>query len=493
MFYSDDNYIDCPQKKSKILPKRIFLLIIHVFSISFCIVIFWFNITSACWDESTPKPINANPGTPNPHANTSGHRVARIHGATVILAPQGNADYTFRSTDNGTTWDQIDTDGTYSGTLISGSNSVFYHFYRTSNSIEMIKFRYDQNPPLPVTIYSNPEIGETDTGAYRSIDATVNADGNLFVTLHWGNPDHIYLLCSADDGLSWDGPFQVSSGGGHSWYYPRLTVTPDNTLICVYDNFPGSDPHTIVFASSSDSGQNWVHNFVSTEITYNPTPLVRTDSEVFIFAQSGESSHKGLVYNFSSNSGKSWNGWILIDETCGYADPSAALGSDNQTIYVAYRSSNNTGISNGSCGDRSRFRLAVSRDLGKTWSFPDDYYEADRTGTRNHIRYQTWFNYGGPLEWIWMQYENEDTVNESRKTYYDHCLDKFIYNIQSAVRGDINLDGKVNLIDAILSMQICSGTVNHSANAHADTNNDGQIGMHETIYGLKISADLDNN
>ncbi len=129
-----------------------------------------------------------------------------------------------------------------------------------------------------------------------------------------------------------------------------------------------------------------------------------------------ENAHKGLVYNYTSDQGTTWNGWTLIDTTCGYADPSPGLGSDGRTIYVAYRSSNGTGVTSGTCGNQSRARLTMSTDLGQTWQFVDNYYRAERTGTRYQIRYQTWWNYGGPLEWIWMQYEDGGT---NRPIYYD--------------------------------------------------------------------------
>ena len=67
----------------------------------------------------------------------------------------------------------------------------------------------------------------------------------------------------------------------------------------------------------------------------------------------------------------------------------------------------------------------MSPDLGQTWQFVDSYYDAERTGTRNQIRYQTWWNYGGPLEWIWMQYEDGGT---NRPIYYDINADVEILN-----------------------------------------------------------------
>jgi len=73
-------------------------------------------------------------------------------------------------------------------------------------------------------------------------------------------------------------------------------------------------------------------------------------------------------------------------------------------------------------GNGCRERVVRSTDKGVSWTFPDDYfYDSDdnlteRTGTRSQMRYQTFFNYGGPLEWIWMQYEDG---GNNRPIYYD--------------------------------------------------------------------------
>ena len=73
----------------------------------------------------------------------------------------------------------------------------------------------------------------------------------------------------------------------------------------------------------------------------------------------------------------------------------------------------------------------MSPDLGGTWNFLNEYYTAERTGTRSQVRYQTWWSYGGPLEWIWMQYEGGGT---NRPIYYD-------INTQVQIYATENLSG----------------------------------------------------
>ena len=378
--------------------------------------------------EIAPVPINSSalPGAVNVHYNSGGRRIVRINNTTIVITPHGTGERIYRSTNNGSSWLEIDTDGAYSGCLITGPAEMVYHFYRSGDNIYMVKFQYDGIPSSPVIIYQNANLSETDTSVYAAVNAIVDADGTLYVSTHWGHPDQLYLIRSTDGGNTWAGPFQISSGSA-AYYYPHLEVTANNVLVCTYEEVYSGE---MWFAKSLNHGETWSRVLVSDENTYNPSVLTVGTDTVYIFAQSGESAHQGLVYNKSTDQGDSWSGWDLIDPTCGYADPSPALGSDGNTIYVAYRSNNGTGVTDGSCGDQSRSRLAMSPDLGQTWDFIDNNYAAERTGARSQIRYQTFWNYGGPVEWIWMQYENGGT---NRPIYYDIKTDANIFVTTASV------------------------------------------------------------
>ena len=393
-----------------------------------CLIFLWIYPSFAAWHEHLPILVNSgvNPGTVNPHANSGGRRIVRNGRTIIVLCADQGGEKIYRSLDDGASWSEINSSSGFSGTLISGPGSMVYHFYVTDNQIWMVRFGFQESPSAPISIYQDSAVSETATGVYRAVNATVDATGNLYFAAHWGNPDQIYLLVSKDRGDSWQGPYQISSGDG-PWYYPHLEVTPGNRLVAVYDSF--AERHSIYFAASTDEGISWNRWLISSEATFNPAILTVSDDQIFVFAQSGEAAHTGLVMNYTNDAGQTWQGWRLIDPTCGYADPSPGLGSDGQSIYVAYRSSNGTGVTAGSCGDQSRSRMAMSPDFGRTWRFVDDFYSAERTGTRSQIRYQTWWNYGGPLEWIWMQYEDDGM---QRYTCYDVNKDVEIYRQDSA-------------------------------------------------------------
>lgn len=380
---------------------------------------FFTHVSIADW-TNPPVSINSSPGAVDIHYNSGIRRIVRIGSTVISLAPQASgSDYTYRSTDNGSSWSQIDTDGSFSGCLITGPNNYVYHFYVSGSSIYMVRFLYDAIPGTPVSIYTNSAVSNSNTAEYRSVNATIDGNGYLYVVAHWGNPDNLYLLRSTDNGTTWSSPIQVSSGTG-SWYYPHIEATSSNDLLVTYRLF--SPPTEGVFGRSTDHGTTWtLTNFGSNDVN-NLSVLPITSSKYFIFAQRSTPSPIGLVYKVSNDSGTTWSAWTLIEGTlgAGYADPTAALGSDG-TIYVTYRNDANTGAL------QWRNHLARSTDGGITWEVVYDYDEAtDRTGARNSLRYQTWYNYSGPLDWSWMQYTSSGT---QRPIYFNTNSDVAIQTL----------------------------------------------------------------
>jgi hypothetical protein len=70
-----------------------------------------------------------------------------------------------------------------------------------------------------------------------------------------------------------------------------------------------------------------------------------------------------------------------------------------------------------------------SSDEGIIWTRVDTNRIEDRTGPANSMRYQTWWNYGGPLEWTWRQYLASNTA--LRPVYYDVNTNIRIFDIQN--------------------------------------------------------------
>ena len=412
-------------------------------------LVFFPQSISADWENSWPVPINstANPGTVNVHANSGGRRIVRVDDTTIAICPHLTGDRTYRSFDNGVSWEAIDSDGGYSGCLITGPDNDVFHFWRKTDNIYMVKFRYDATPPDPLVIYTDSNLSEAGHGAYNMLNATVDKDGNLFVSTHWddqnsGGGDTLYLIKSMDQGETWTpgGNARVIRLGSsaHSWGYIHLDATPENDLVCVYSEW---ESKSIQFAKSGDLGETWETLQIANGSMANPSILPAGEGILYVFAQSFHPFPlRGLVFNTSTDGGTNWTGWTAIDNSSlsGYADPSPGLGTDG-TLFVAYRSGARPDLANVLGGAGCRERLAVSTDGGFSWDFPDDYFydvqkhPTERTGTRSQIRYQTWWNYGGPLEWVWMQFERGGV---NRPIYHEINLDVEIHD-QTAIENSI--------------------------------------------------------
>ena len=356
------------------------------------------------------------------HYNSGGRRIVRFNGTTIALVNDGTSDLLYRTNDDGKTWTQIDAEGGFSGCLVSGPNDYAYHFSRYGSNVRIVKFVYDAAVvPAPVNIYSS--LGSSNHGVYTMINATIDETGNLYVFYHYDTGtggDSIFLLKSEDEGLTWNSPVTVRSGSvGASYGFVHPDVTPDGDVVIVYSQWGAGN---IQFGVSHDKGATWTHTEVI-QSAGNPVILPVGNDELYLFAQMSDLD--GLVFKKSTDSGASWpNDWTSIqaNHANGYADPSPALGDDG-TIYVAFRGSETyTSLS-----DDLRSFIAMSTDGGDTWSFPDNHLDGGRVGTRSTMRYQTWYNYGGPLEWTWLEEDGEDT--NIYPTMYDINIDVTIHDL----------------------------------------------------------------
>ena len=72
---------------------------------------------------------------------------------------------------------------------------------------------------------------------------------------------------------------------------------------------------------------------------------------------------------------------------------------------------------------------------------------------------------------------------------YDASGNKLSRILFSPLEGDVNSDKRVNLTDAILSVQI-SADLNPTVSITGDVNGDGKIGLPESIYILQKAAGI---
>ena len=399
-------------------------------------------------------------GDPNDHFGFNRNRIVTINGVTWMLAPEhGGQEIVYKSNDSGKTWTDIWTDAPDepNNCLISGPDSTIFYWIRDGNNIYQAKFDYKATEISRSIIISQQEIGG-EHSSYNMISGTADSNGVLYILVHYNTldglrPDSIWCHRSIDTGTTW-------SAAGSSWLvkgtnpavvqdtsfgYMNVDVTTHDVLVTAYSSWNGL---TSRMATSTDSGETWVEHLFNDDENmhniYDPTMLCYRGDSIFFAAQSGRDSSTdvhGLVGCWTYDLGETFTPWFNIDSSnnAGYGDPAVAMTSEGH-IVIAYRSGARPDLIAITAGAQFRQRIAYSTDQGATWTFPSDNfyhpnaetaqdsidYRTWRVGAKNNIRYQTWHNYGGRLEWGWMQYRDEvgDTVN----TYFGYNDDLTIFD-----------------------------------------------------------------
>ncbi|OFZ39778.1 MAG: hypothetical protein A2504_12360 [Bdellovibrionales bacterium RIFOXYD12_FULL_39_22] len=377
----------------------------------------------ASWTRWPISPnISENPGAINTHFVMSGKRIARIDGITyaLIATDQNGSEAIFKSTDDGQSWLRWSTQAIYAsnGVLLTGPNKTVYYIHNSSGAFYMVKFAHDSvTCPNRVLIKTIPNWA-TNCGAYNSLGGIVDADGDIFITYNKddgstvGNNDGIFMIRSFDSGLTWSNEITIQAvEEGETARSQQMEVSSDNALYVVYNEF---EDHYVRLGISNNNGDTWnIVQIAGPESgaharVYNANVLTVGSNDVYIFAQSYNPAYKGLVVKKSSNSGLTFGQWQLIasEPYSGYGDPSPALAADG-TIYVGFRGVHPDLPMNGSPSLRAR--VAMSTNNGESWSSVSGYFYdsngvvTERVGTKTCMRYQTWWSYGGPLQWTWMQ------------------------------------------------------------------------------------------
>lgn len=89
---------------------------------------------------------------------------------------------------------------------------------------------------------------------------------------------------------------------------------------------------------------------------------------------------------------------------------------------------------------------------------------------------------------------NQTTTTTAKQTTTTQTTTSSTPTEPTAIYGDINLDGRVDITDAVLLNKACAGTVmlDSTAKKNADCNGDGEIGSDDAVVLLKFLVHLMN-
>jgi len=110
---------------------------------------------------------------------------------------------------------------------------------------------------------------------------------------------------------------------------------------------------------------------------------------------------------------------------------------------------------------------------------------------------ESWSGYSGATSKTYTNLPNGSYTfyvrarDEAQNVDLSPASQSFIVDYTYADYGDVNRDGKLDLLDAILAIRICIGTTTaEEVNTDTDVDGDGKIGMAEVIYILQKVAGL---
>ena len=379
---------------------------------------FFISPAYATWDR-VPTNINKTTYSQNLHAVRNHDALLRIGSTIFALTPyHSTQEALWKSTDEGATWTLWWNSFTNrASSLMRGANDQLYLFYRSGVNIFMLKYEVDNiTPPTPVVISTT---GETNYGAYFMLSSTVDEAGRLYV--FWHEPDdvisgsdQISMVISADEGATW-GTKQIvmAADSDDGWYNAHAAVSADDQLYVTLSSFQ-DNPREVRVLRSDDHGDTWAGNsLLYSGVMTNPHIITKGNNDVWVFTQCEDdlspSPGRGLQGIWSTDSGATWGSWQLIDRSCNYADPTAAITSTGG-IVIAYRNDHELGVIGTPCGESCYHTIITSDDDGSTWIERQWLNTMEQTGTRSRLRYQTWHTGGGVLEWSWMNYDDGGTA-----------------------------------------------------------------------------------
>ncbi len=96
----------------------------------------------------------------------------------------------------------------------------------------------------------------------------------------------------------------------------------------------------------------------------------------------------------------------------------------------------------------------------------------------------------GQTRWKLPETPGEDILLRVSLKRDASVYDETEFEIYIISPGDINHDGRVNLEDVLLSLQVCAGTDESVVYTDTETSGDGKIGMEEAVYVLQVIAGL---
>ncbi len=204
-------------------------------------------------------------------------------------------DYCAHSADQGASWSApglgIPTPRGYINPVVQPDGTLNV-FYNNEDTLNLVRSTDGGNT------FAAPIIAATITGVYNNRSgrgwnvnsipaAAVGPEGNLYLT--WLDDRNeatsgwdIYFTHSTDNGASWAAPLKVNDdSGNHDQFEPAIAVAPNGRIDVVFmdmRNDPANILADLYYTSSADDGQSFATNQRVTDVNFNLSDGIPSDS-----------------------------------------------------------------------------------------------------------------------------------------------------------------------------------------------------------------------
>jgi photosystem II stability/assembly factor-like uncharacterized protein len=405
--------------------------------------------------------------------------------SSIVFDPRDSDIYTglleggvYKSSDGGETWNMSSQGmkGTYvmdlavhplsSSTAYAAVAGEVYQLAKTINGGS--SWAYLNNSPANLsTVTLDPQSPET-----------------LIVGQGWQVSNNFFIYKSTDGGLSWSAIGFVSFSSALAGKVSDIVIKPDDPeCILVAAQFD-AELNLGAFARTMDGGQTWQE--LGSMSTFTALAFGPTNPHVVFVG----TKDLGQVFRYNSV----WGNWLATEITpdSGIGDVRDIEVDSDSNVYVAasdglWRWNGSGWVTFAELSSYDVRAVAIDRNTS-----PATIY----AGTSEH---GVFASRNGGSSWLPMNQGLETlsitklgTSAAQANILYAGTAYCGAWSMIQCDPGDINGDGRVDLVDGILALKGIAGLDSIVIQQSADINADSKIGLEEVIYVLQHVGDLRN-
>ena len=219
--------------------------------------------------------------------------------------------------------------------------------------------------PVRLDLFSNPTIGNTD----------IASDGGSRICVIWDGrdgtePEMAWASASADAGVSWSIPCEITDSANASPYKVRVCADSSGVFHAVWEDYRGPEPYAAYYSRSVDGGATWLQPNVRISIDgarcTNPDIACDEKGNLVVCVYRNWADSGRMYSSRSTNGGLNWDIGTAVGDDTGpqyYAEVAYLGGS---SFIAAWKDERPT-------GGQGAFTIfcSITTDGGASWMQPN--------------------------------------------------------------------------------------------------------------------------